>query len=73
MVAATVSDAQLLSVVADMNKAGSMSVIAGSAAPIDVSLNGSNTVLTAFLTCANIQAPNLGGGTNPFSTSPANQ
>lgn len=62
MVAAVVDQDELLKIVGDMNKTSSMSVIAGDAAPVQVPLDGSNTVMNAFLTCANIQAPNQGGG-----------
>ncbi|HEY1856404.1 hypothetical protein [Acidocella sp.] len=71
MVSATVGQDVFLKIVGDMNKASSMSVIAGSAAPVQVPLDGSNTVMNAFLTCANIHAPSQGGGTNPFQSSAA--
>jgi hypothetical protein len=67
MVDAPVADGQLLKIVTDMNTANSMTVIAGTASPVQVSLNGSTTVLTAFLTCAGIQAPNKSGA-NPFQS-----
>jgi hypothetical protein len=71
-IAAEVENDQLLKIITDMNKAASMTVVAGTAAPVQVSLSGSNTVITAFLTCANIQAPSQGGGANPFA-GPASQ
>lgn len=75
MVSATVKQAEFLQIVGDMNNASSMSIIAGDAAPAKIPLDGSNTVMNAFLTCANIQAPSQGGGTNPFQSAspPASQ
>ncbi len=77
MVAAAVSDEQLLAIAGDMNKSGSMTVTVGNAPPVQVSLSGSNSVMTAFLTCADIQPPagtNGGPGSNPFqSATPASQ
>jgi len=72
-IAAEVDPDKLLDIVSDMNKASSMTVTAGHAAPEQVSLNGSNTVIAAFLTCANIQAPGEGGGANPFSEPSSSQ
>jgi hypothetical protein len=66
MVAAVITSDQLLALIAAMNKAESMTVSAGKAEPTLVSLSGSKTVTTAFLTCAGIRAPGEGGGTNPF-------
>lgn len=66
MVMAVITPEQLQAMVAAMDKAGSMTVTAGKAAPITISLNGSNKATTAFLTCAGIRAPGEGGGANPF-------
>jgi hypothetical protein len=66
MVMATISQDDLEKIVADMNKAGSMSLIPGTGAPVPISLNGSNQAVTAFLTCANIDQPGSTGGSNPF-------
>lgn len=67
---ADITQDQLLPLVKDMEAAGSMTLTAGSAASVTVPLDGSNTVLTALLTCANIQAPTSNtGGSNPFSSS----
>jgi hypothetical protein len=74
-IAATISVDQLQSIVADMNKASSMIVIAGSATPITVSLDGSNAVISAYLTCANISPPSgeTPAGANPFASPPVSQ
>lgn len=70
MVSADISQAQLMPVVTDMEEADSMQIIAGSSAPVSVSLDGSNQVLTALLTCSGISAPSSNtGGENPFSSS----
>jgi hypothetical protein len=66
MVTAVITQDQLQSMISAMDKASSMSVTAGNAAPVTVSLNGSNTATTALLTCAGITAPGEGGGANPF-------
>jgi hypothetical protein len=66
MVIAVVAKDQLQSLIAAMDKADSMTVSAGKAPPTTISLNGSNTATTAFLTCAGITAPGEGGGGNPF-------
>jgi hypothetical protein len=66
MVMATVTPDQLQVLVSAMDKASSMTITAGNASPTTVSLNGSNTATTAFLTCAGITAPGEGGGGNPF-------
>jgi len=66
MVIAEVTLPQLQSLIAAMDKAGSMTVTPGKSASIAVSLNGSNTATTAFLTCAGFTAPGEGGGANPF-------
>ncbi len=66
MVMATITQDQLQSLVSAMDKADSMTVTAGKGPATAVSLNGSNTATTAFLTCAGINAPGEGGGGNPF-------
>lgn len=69
MVAAEILTDQLQALVGEMNKASSMSVIAGTAAPATISLDGSNTVVAAYLTCANISPPSgeTPAGANPFA------
>lgn len=53
--------------VAAMDKAGSMIVTVGKAAPVTVSLNGSTAVVRAFETCADIPADTSAPkGANPF-------
>ena len=69
-VSATVSQDQLEQIVEDMNKATSISVTAGSARAAQISLTGSNPVVTAFLTCAGINQPGNTGGANPFQSQP---
>jgi hypothetical protein len=64
-VAASITSDQLLSMVGNMNKASSMTVLAGKAPPLTVSLRGSNAALRAFLDCAGIKAPS-DVGSNPF-------
>jgi hypothetical protein len=74
MISAVVTNDMLLAIAGDMNKAASMTVTVGNAGPVTVSLNGSNVVMTAFLTCANIQPPtgtNGGPGSNPFQPTPS--
>jgi hypothetical protein len=72
-IAADVTQAQLLPLVKDMETADSMTLKAGSAS-VTVPLDGSNTALTALLTCADIQSPTSNtGGTNPFSSSGTSQ
>jgi hypothetical protein len=75
MVDAVISTVQLQALIADMNKADSLTVIAGSGAPVIVSLNGSNVAISAYLTCANISAPtgDTPAGANPFASSPSQQ
>jgi hypothetical protein len=66
-VTAVITNDQLNAIVIDMNAASAMTVTAGSAQPISVSLNGSNVVMTAFLTCAGLPSPTgATGGANPF-------
>ncbi|MGH7069145.1 MAG: hypothetical protein ACREFO_03910 [Acetobacteraceae bacterium] len=60
MVIAEITVTQLQYVISAMDNAGSMTITPGKAAPITVSLNGSNTATTAFLTCAGITAPREG-------------
>lgn len=68
-IAASITVDQLMPVVADMEAANSMTVKAGSDAPLQVPLDGSTTALTALLTCGGIQAPNSkSSGSNPFAT-----
>jgi len=52
MVAAVITPEQLQSMLAAMDKATSMTGTTGKAASTRVPLNGSNRVITAFLTCA---------------------
>ncbi len=66
MVTAEITLPQLQSLIAAMDKASSMTVTPGKSSPVAVSLNGSNTATTAFLTCAGLTAPGEGGGANPF-------
>lgn len=70
MVDATITQDQLTTLVGDMETASSMQVKAGSAAPTTIPLDGSQVVLTAFMTCAGIPNPSANtGGSNPFSSS----
>lgn len=66
MVMATISKETLQSLIGAMNNSGSMTVTPGDSAPQIVSLNGSNKVTTAFLTCAGIRAKGEGAGSDPF-------
>jgi hypothetical protein len=68
-VTAAITDDQLQKLVNDMNVSSSMTVKAGSGPGENVSLDGSNAVITAFLTCAGKPQPGSTGGTNPFGTS----
>lgn len=68
MVSASVKKTEFLKIIGDMNKASAMSVTAGNSAPVRVPLDGSNTVMSAFLTCSNIRDPRRVGGTNPFQS-----
>lgn len=68
MVIATITQDQLEKIVADMNKASSMQLTPGSGQPVTISLAGSNTAITAFLTCAGIAQPGNTGGANPFQS-----
>jgi hypothetical protein len=68
-VTAVITDDQLSAITTDMNTASSMTVKAGSGPATQVSLDGSNQVITAFLTCANKPQPGSTGGTNPFAGS----
>lgn len=73
-VSASVTQDQLIPIITDMEKATSMSVKAGSASQIQIPLDGTTAVLTAFLTCAGIQTPTPNtGGANPFAGAPASQ
>lgn len=58
---------ELLLLFAAMDNAGSMSVTAGSAKPLVISLAGSTKATNAFRTCAGIRNSGSGGGSNPFS------
>ena len=49
-----------------MDKAATMTVKIGKAAPKTVSLTGSTTATNAFRTCARLRGTNAGPGTNPF-------
>jgi len=72
---AVVTNDQLLAIIGDMNKATTMTAIAGRADPVQVNLIGSGPVLTAFLTCGGIAPPNnINGDTvsNPFGPAPPN-
>jgi hypothetical protein len=65
-VSAVLSNGDLQTLVADMNVAASMTVKAGSSPPSTIPLDGSKTVVTAYLTCADINQPGSTGGVNPF-------
>lgn len=70
MIHAVVTQGQLSSLVGDMETAKSMQVKIGSAKPTTISLDGSQLILTAFMTCAGLQNPSKNtGGSNPFSSS----
>ena len=72
MVDASITSDQLEALVKDMEIAGAMEVTAGHAAPLSVSLDGSNVALTAFMTCSQMPNPtNNTGGTNPFANAPS--
>jgi hypothetical protein len=49
-----------------MDKAGTMTVRVGKAAPKSISLAGSTIATNAFRTCARLRGANAGPGTNPF-------
>jgi hypothetical protein len=67
IVSAAAEKDELLLLFAATDKAGSMSVTAGSAKPLVVSLAGSTKATNAFRTCAGIRSSGSGGGSNPFS------
>ena len=67
LVSTGVDHNELLLLFAAMDNAGSMSVTAGSAKPLVVSLAGSTKATNAFRTCAGIRSSGSGGGSNPFS------
>ena len=67
VVSAVADQDELLLLFAAMDNAGSMSVTAGSAKPLVVSLAGSTKATNAFRTCAGIRSSGSGGGSNPFS------
>lgn len=67
---ASITQDQLTALVGDMEIASSMQVTVGSSASTTVPLDGSQVVLTAFMTCAGIDNPSQNtGGSNPFSSS----
>jgi hypothetical protein len=66
-VSAAAEQDELLLLFAAMDNAGSMSVTAGTAKPLIVSLAGSTKATNAFRTCAGIRSSGSGGGSNPFS------
>jgi hypothetical protein len=67
LVSTGVDHDELLRLFAAMDNAGSMSVTAGSAKPLVISLAGSTKATNAFRTCAGIRSSGSGGGSNPFS------
>jgi hypothetical protein len=67
LVSTGVDHEELLLLFAAMDQAGSMSVTAGTAKPLVVSLAGSTKATNAFRTCAGIRSSGSGGGSNPFS------
>lgn len=70
MVDAPLTLDQLTTLVADLEAANSLEVVAGSSQPKTIPLDGSKSVLTAFMTCAGIPNPSSNtGGSNPFSPS----
>jgi hypothetical protein len=66
MISAVVDTPSIQPMLDAMAKASAMSVTAGKAAPISVSLLGSSKVLNAFRTCAGIAGSAPGAGSNPF-------
>lgn len=73
MIDASVTEAQLTSLVGDMETASTLQLKVGSSAPTAIPLDGSQVVLTAFMTCSGIQNPSQNtGGVNPFSSSSPN-
>lgn len=66
MVNAEVSQDQVGPLLNAIANGSIMTVIAGKAKPIDVSLAGSATALNAFRTCAGISGSAPGGGSDPF-------
>ena len=70
-VRAPVEHKDLANLIAAMETASSMTVVAGNGHAKQISLNGSKVALTAFLTCSGMNAPsNNTGGENPFATPP---
>lgn len=70
---ASITQDQLTALVGDMEIASSMQVTVGSSAPTTIPLDGSQVVLTAFMTCAGINNPSKNtGGSNPFASSSSN-
>ena len=61
VVSTAVDHDELLLLFAAMDKAGSMSVTAGSAKPLVISLTGSTKATNAFRTCAGIRSSGSGG------------
>lgn len=69
---ASLSQDQLTALVSDLEAGSSVQVQAGSAASVTLPLDGSKSVLTAFMTCAGIQNPSSNtGGNNPFASPPS--
>jgi hypothetical protein len=66
MVSSDVQEEDVAPMFAAMDKAGSMSVTVGSAAPTTISLAGSTRVTDAFRTCAGIKSNSKTPGSNPF-------
>lgn len=66
MVDAPIETPTLLAMLSAMDKAATMAITVGKAAPFQVSLIGSTSATNAFRTCANIPGSNPGGGENPF-------
>jgi hypothetical protein len=65
-ISADVEPAEVLTLLAAMDKASTMTVTAGKAKPIVASLTGSSKVANAFRTCAGIEGSSGKGGENPF-------
>ena len=66
MVTSLVDKSDMESMITAMDKAASMSVTVGNAAPIPVSLSGSTVVTNAFRTCAGLHGNAATPGSNPF-------
>jgi len=65
-ISAALKPMEIFALLATMDKATTMTVTAGKAKPIPVSLTGSAKVANAFRTCAGIEGGSGKGGENPF-------